>query len=121
MLSRLAAARGETLDAFDFLSLAIRHYYDSGSFSYMSGPLAVLAAHFDRLGWYEAAATISGSATTPLTHAALPEITGAIAHLRDVLGLENYESLARAGQAMTNGAMAAYALDQIDLARAELG
>ena len=120
MLARLAAARGETLDAFNFLSLAIRHYYDSGSFSYMSGPLAVLAAHFDRLGNYEAAATISGSATTPLTSAALPEITDAIAHLRYVLGDAAYESFARTGQEMTNGAMAAYALNQIDLAQAEL-
>ena len=65
MLSRLAAAHGDPMDAFDFLNLAIRHYYDSGGFSFMSGPLAVLAALFDRLGYYEPAATISAFAATP--------------------------------------------------------
>jgi hypothetical protein len=36
------------------------------------------------------------------------------------LGDERYEALARAGETMTNAAMATYALDQIDQARAEL-
>jgi hypothetical protein len=121
MLSRLAAANGETLDAFDFLSSAIHHYYDSGGFSYMPGPLAVLAAHFDRLGHFEAAATISGTAATPLTRTALPEIESAICHLRAVLGDAAYESFARAGQDMANGVMVTYALDQIDRVRAEFG
>jgi hypothetical protein len=38
-----------------------------------------------------------------------------IAHLRDVLGDQTYESLARRGEAMTTAAMATYAYDQIDL------
>ena len=121
MLSRLAAAHGDPMDAFDFLNLAIRHYYDSGGFSSMSGPLAVLAALFDRLGYYEPAATISAFAATPLTRAALPEINSTITHLREVLGDQAYESVARTGEHMSNAAMATYALDQIDRARAELG
>jgi hypothetical protein len=44
----------------------------------------------------------------------------AIAHLRGVLGDQTYESLARAGEKMTTTAMATYACDQIDQARAEL-
>ncbi len=43
-----------------------------------------------------------------------------IAHLRQVLGGETYESLAREGETMTTAAMATYAYDQIDQARAEL-
>ena len=43
-----------------------------------------------------------------------------IAHLREVLGDETYESLAREGEKMTTAAMATYAYDQIDQARAEL-
>jgi hypothetical protein len=43
-----------------------------------------------------------------------------IARLRDVLGEATYESLARTGQTMTTSAMATYAYDQIDQARAEL-
>ena len=50
----------------------------------------------------------------------VPEINTAIAHLRDVLGDQTYESLARKGETMTTAAMATYAYDQIDQARAEL-
>ena len=83
-------------------------------------PLAVLAALFDRLGRYEPAATIAGFALSPLTAAAVPEITTAITHLRDVLGDQTYESLARKGETMTTAAMVTYAYDQIDQARTEL-
>jgi hypothetical protein len=48
------------------------------------------------------------------------EITTAIAHLRDVLGDQTYESLAREGETMTTAAMVTYAFDQIDQARTEL-
>ena len=51
---------------------------------------------------------------------AFPEINTAIAHLRAVLGDQTYESLARKGETMTTAAMATYAYDQIDQARAEL-
>ena len=73
----------------------------------------------DRLGRLEPAATIAGFAFSPLT-ATLPEVTTAIAHLRDVLGDQTYESLARKGETMTTSAMVTYAYDQIDQARAEL-
>jgi hypothetical protein len=55
----------------------------------------------------------------PLT-AALPEFSVAIAHLRDVLGDQSYESLVRKCEVMATAAMATYAYDQIDHARAEL-
>ena len=53
-------------------------------------------------------------------HPAFPEITPVIAHLRDVLGDATFESLARNGETVTAAAMATYACDQIDQARAEL-
>ena len=49
-------------------------------------PLAILAALFDRLGRYEPAATIAGFAAQSHHRGGVPEITTAIAHLRDVLG-----------------------------------
>jgi hypothetical protein len=48
------------------------------------------------------------------------EINTTIAHLRDALGDQTYESLARKGETMINAAMATYAYDQIDQARTEL-
>ena len=115
-----ATGGGPIIDAFDQLALAIRIHHDAGSFSLLLSPLASLAALFDRLERYEAAATISGFAATPLTHAVFPEIHAVITHLRDELGDETYESLARAGENMTNTVMATYALDQIDQARAQV-
>jgi hypothetical protein len=52
--------------------------------------------------------------------AASPELTTTIAHLREVLGDQAYESFARNGEAMTMAAVAAYAYDQIDQARFQL-
>ena len=74
------------LAAFDHLTLAIRNYHNSGNTTTIRVPLAVLAALFDRLGRYEPAATIAGFALSPFAAAAVPEITTAITHLRDVLG-----------------------------------
>ena len=95
-------------------------YRDSGDTTTIRVPLAILAAFLDRLGCHEPAATVAGFAFDPLTAAWVPEITLAIAHLRDVLGDQTYESLARKGQAMSTAAMAMYAYDQIDQARTEL-
>jgi hypothetical protein len=51
---------------------------------------------------------------------AFSEINTTIAHLRDALGDQTYESLAREGETMIIAAMATYAYDQIDQARTEL-
>jgi predicted ATPase len=119
-LSSLAATLAGPLDALDFVALAIRTYYDSGSLSFVSGSMGVLAALLDQLGRYEPAAKISALAAAPIAQATFPEIATAIAHLRAVLGDERYDSLAQAGENMSNAAMASFALEQIDLARATL-
>ena len=117
---RLEAEHGDPLAALDYLTLAIRNYHDSGNTTVIRVPLAVLAALLDRLGRYEPAATIAGYAFSPVTAAGIPELSPAIAHLRDVLGEQTYESLARKGETMTTAAMVTYAYDQIDQARTEL-
>ena len=119
-LARLEAEHGDPLAAFDYLTLAVRNFHDSGNTTMIRASLAFLAALFDRLGCYEPAATIAGFAVGPFTALAFPEIDAAIAHLRDVLGDQTYESLARKGETMTTAEMATYAYDQIDQARAEL-
>jgi hypothetical protein len=88
--------------------------------SIISSPLAILAAFLDRLGHHEPAAIISGFAANPFSQTAFPEINTAKTRLRDVLGDQTYEALAREGQSMTTAAIATYAYDQIDQARAAL-
>jgi predicted ATPase len=119
LLARREAEHGDTLAAFDHLTLAIRNFHNSGDTTTIRVPLSILAVLLDRLGRYEPAATIAGFAFSPMT-AGLPEFSAAIAHVREVLGDQTYESLARKGETMTTAAMATYAYDQIDQARTEL-
>jgi hypothetical protein len=81
--------------------LAIRNFHDSGNRAMVRSPLGLLAALFHRLGRYEPAATVAGFAINPLAAAAFPETSAAIAQMRDVLGDQTYESLARKGVVMT--------------------
>jgi hypothetical protein len=120
VLARLEVKHGDPLAALDYTVQAIRDHHDSGNTIQVRATLAVLAGLFDHLGRYEAAATIAGFAFNPVTTAWHAELDTAIAHLRDFVGDQTYESLAREGETMTTAAMVTYALDQIDLARAAL-
>ena len=101
--------------------MAIHNYHESGNTGMLHVPLAIVATFLDRLGRFEPAVTIGGfAAVSPMAATALPDLGVAITHLRDVLGDQTYESLARRGATMTAAAMVAYAYDQIDQARAEL-
>jgi predicted ATPase len=119
-LARLEAEFGDPLFALEHCALAIRNYHNSGNPTLIGSTLAVLTACLDRLGRYEPAAILAGFAVSPSTTAAFPEITTALAHLRDALGDQTYEPLARKGETMTTAEMVAYAYDQIDQARTEL-
>jgi hypothetical protein len=102
-LGRLEATHGDPLAAFDYFTVAIGNYHDSGNTYMIRSPLGFLAAFFDRLGRYEPAATIAGFAVTGrlAALAVMAEFGTAIAHLRNVLGDQTYESLARKGETMT--------------------
>ena len=115
-LARLEAQHGDPLAALEYSAVAIRHLHDSGNSPTIRGPLAILAVFLDRLGRYEPAATIAGFASTPMTAIGFRELSTAITHLRDVLGDQTYESLARTGETMSTAAMATYTYDQIDQA-----
>jgi tetratricopeptide (TPR) repeat protein len=119
-LARLEAEYGDPLAALDHITLGIGNFYESGNVGYIRSPLAILAVLLDRLGRYEPAATIAGFAFSPFSASTVHQLSTAVAHLREVLGDPAYESLARAGEHMTTAAMATYAYDQIDQARAEL-
>ena len=120
ILGRLEARHGDPVAALEHLASAIRNYHDSGNTVVMRVPLAVLAAFLAKLGREEAAATIAGYASSPITNSWVPEIKPMIAHLRDVLGEKTYASISAQGGAMTAAAMVTYAYDRIDQARAEL-
>jgi len=120
VLCRVEGNYGDPSAALDYFELAIRNHYETGNTTLISTPLALLAAFFDRLGRYEAAATIAGFMFRPVTAMSFRELKTTITHLREVLGDTVYESLAHAGAGMTTAEMANYAFHQINQARTEL-
>ena len=95
MLSLLATIHGEPADALDYADLAIRVLLRFRQLLRCRNALAVLAppvrpARTPR-SWPPLSA---GLRATPMRWD-VPEINAAIAHLRDVLGDQTYESLAR--------------------------
>ncbi len=120
-LCGLEAEQGDRMATLDRLAAAIRNNHESGNIGMLHNPVAILAAVLDRLGRYESAATMAGFATVnPMATTTLPELGTAITHLREVLGDQTYETLARKGETMTIASIATYAYDQIDQARTEL-
>jgi predicted ATPase/class 3 adenylate cyclase len=117
---RLEAEFGNLGAALDYAALTIRIFVESGSTTNLRSPLAFVANFLDRLGHYEPAATTAGFAFNPFTSTSYPQINDTIAHLREVLGDAEYESLASLGAAMTIAQIVNYAYEQIDLARAEM-
>ena len=87
-----------------------------------------LSSGYQSLGWpsFSSVRALRGSSHprrfrfSPLIAASFRELETATAHLRDVLGDQTYESLAREGETMTTAGLVTYAYDQIDQARAEL-
>ena len=118
-LCLVEAEHGELLAFFDYVTVAIGNYHNSGNTYMIRSPFGLLAAVFYRLGRYEPAATFAGFAAPFPVAVALAQFATELAHLRDLLG-ETYESLARRGEAMTIAEMVTYAYDQIDQARTEL-
>ncbi|MDT5350098.1 MAG: hypothetical protein QOH91_3385 [Mycobacterium sp.] len=119
-LARLEFLHGDPVAALEYLTKAIDNYHHSGNTPGLRYPLALLAGFLHRLGRHEPAAMIAGFALSPLVVGAFPELTTTIAGLRDALGEQIYETLARNGEAMTHVAIASYARDQIDQTRAQL-
>jgi predicted ATPase len=120
-LFRTEAEPGDQSVALDNITVAIRNYFDAGNVAQIRPALALLVTFLDRQGRLEPAATIAGFASvSPSSAPAIFEFGAAIAHLRDVLGAQTYESLARTGEAMTVATVVAFAYDQIDRVRREL-
>ncbi|WP_369829688.1 AAA family ATPase [Mycobacterium sp. E2479] len=116
----LVAAQRDPSGTFETLMVLIGRYYEIGNAALIKNPLAILVSLLDRLGHHEQAAIISGFAASLFSRASYPQLNTAITHLRDVLGDQGYEPLARKGQTMTTAEMVTYACDQIDQARANL-
>ncbi|WP_207196759.1 hypothetical protein, partial [Mycobacteroides abscessus] len=73
LLARLEAESVVTVAALDHLTRVIRNYHDSGNIGSLVAPLAMLSAFLDRLGRFEAAATLAGFSCGPVSLASVPE------------------------------------------------
>ena len=119
--ARLEAEHGDPMAAFDYFTVAIRNYHDSGNTAMIRIPLAYprrlsRPARTLRTGGHHRRVRASvPSLQRPCPRSAPRSPTSAMSSAR-----QTYESLARKGETMTTAAMVTYAYDQIDQARAEL-
>ncbi|KUH65797.1 cyclase [Mycolicibacterium novocastrense] len=121
LLAGLEVEYGDPAAALDHMTFALRNYQNAGSVAFYHPPLASLAMLLERLGQREPAATLAGfAALSQMTLALYPELTDLIIRLRDALGHEAFELLAERAAAMTTSAIATYAYEQIENARAQL-
>lgn len=116
----LECTHGDKLVALDDVTTMIRNLHDAGNTIQIHTSMAILATLLERLDCHEPAAVIAGFGNSPVTEMLVPEHKVAIAHLREVLGEQRYESLARDGQGTGMVEMIKYAYDQIDRARSGL-
>jgi predicted ATPase len=120
-LSGLEAEQGDQAAELANLAAVIRNNHESGNIGMLHNPLASVAVILGQLGRYEPAAIIAGFATiNPMSTVTLPELGTLRKRLREALGDQTYESLARTGATMTIAAIASYAYAQIDQARTGL-
>lgn len=120
-MARTEAEPGDPLAALDNITLAIRHYHDAGNTAQIRAALGLLAMFLDRHEYSAAAAIIASFACIAPTAAPMvSEFHTTVAHLREVLGDQTYESLVHKGEAMTMAAVVAYAYDQMDRVRRQL-
>ena len=124
MTLAMALSRTEVddpLTALDYIALAIGNYYEVSATAQIRAALGILASFLDHYGHHEPAAVIAGYASLDPTPApTVPEFGMAVAHLREVLGAQAYESLSRKGEAMTMAAVVAFANDSMEEARRQL-
>jgi hypothetical protein len=120
VVSLLECTHGDKFAALDDVTTTIRNFHNAGNTIQIQTSMAILATLLERMDCYEPAATIAGFGGSPLTEMLVPEQKPAIAHLRDVLGEQRYESLAGDGRGTGMVEMIKYAYDQIDHARSGL-
>ena len=115
------AEPGDLPTALDKITLAIRHYYDSGNSTHLRNAEGQLGVFLESRGHYEPAAITLGFACVgPMPAPTVPGLDTAMAHLGDALGDRAYSSFVGKGEAMTTADAVAYAYDQIDQVRSEL-
>jgi predicted ATPase len=120
-LNRIDGDTADDLSLLDYISSAIGNFHDSSNITQLRTTLGLFARFLERRGNAKPAATVAGFASVlPTAAPSVPEFGAAVAHLRDVLGAQTFESLAREGATMTMAGAVAYAYDQIDRVRAKL-
>jgi hypothetical protein len=125
-LARLRMRDGEVTGALDALRTAVTHAHADGDRPGLVGTLLVVAPILWAVGDHEAVVVLNRGVVDgelgPLAAGmgtALSQQEGLLAHARGVLGDDRYEEAAARGAAMSYEAIVAYALDEIDRARAE--
>jgi DNA-binding CsgD family transcriptional regulator len=117
----LHTSDGQLETALTLFAAAVEAFLRAGAVAQLTITLASLPALFERVGRPVVAGTLLGAmAREPASFHHVPTLADLGARLRDALGEESAERLAATGAVMDLPDAAAYALDQIDVARRAL-
>jgi hypothetical protein len=119
-LAGLEAVHGDPDPALELFDRALLLIHQAGDVPNLAIALARLAVLFDRIDLPQAAATLTG-ATTIRPDVTARVVTKLAAHLPDLLGDKTFEQCVAAGTAMDPAEAVAYARDQIQEARRQIG
>ncbi len=119
-MARFAGQHGEPIEALNELDTVIQRLLDTGNLYILRNNLAILAGILDRFDRHAAAAQVLGFAVNPFVIASIPETTPTITHLRESLGDQQFDDLARVGRSMTTAAVVAFVKNEIESLRAEI-
>jgi hypothetical protein len=120
-LVELEASRGDLDQALVLFDTVIESLLRNGNVGNLAASLVNMAVALDRLGQPEIASTVYGAGSHLLSGAAIvvADVSGAVDHLRVVLGESRFEECVARGAAMTVADAAHYAREQIRLVQSE--
>ncbi len=116
----LEAVHGDLGQGLVLFDTTIDSFRQAGNVAQLPGTLANLATFFDRFERPEIAATVYGASAHLGSVSMVVNLPGVVNHLRTALGEPRFDECVAAGAAMDLGDAVRYALQQIQLARAEL-
>jgi hypothetical protein len=119
-LARLEIAAGDYRSTLDHLVDNIKWHFDTGDFSSLKVPLAVIAVLLVGCDLPEPAAVIAGFATTPFTLGNNREFAVAVEQLHQTLGDSDFDVLGQRGRSMPSHEMVAYSLQAVEDVRTRL-
>jgi len=118
-IAGLEAVLGDPALALELFDSSVAFFHRAGNRGSATTTVADVAVVLDRIGRFEAAATVYGT-SIPLGTSMVPELPRVLDHLRSTLGQEQFDRCVASGSSMKFNDAMTYVREQIAIARREL-